>query len=67
VVVIVVVGVFVGVAVVLGSVGVVLVLLKDFRWHCSGWVCDPRRVFGSSRLREVCVREVVGESLVSDR
>ena len=52
--VIVVVGVFVGVAVVLGSVGVVLVLLQDFGWHFGGWVCDPRRVFGSSLLRE-CV------------
>jgi len=47
VVVIVVVGAFVGVAVVLGGVGVVLVLLEDFGWHYSGWVCDPRRVFGS--------------------
>jgi hypothetical protein len=52
VIVVVVVGIFVGVAVVLGSVGVVLVLLEDFGWHFGGWVCDPRRVLGSSRLLE---------------
>ena len=57
VVIIVVVGVFVGVvAVVLGGVGVVLVLLEDFGWHCGGWGCDPRRVFMSWSVS--CVRRV---------
>jgi len=37
VVVIMVVGVFVGVVAVLGSVGVVLVLLEDLGWHYGGY------------------------------
>ena len=65
-VVIVVAGVFVGVAVVLGIVRVVLVLLEDLRRHCDGWSCDPRPVFGIPRVR-VYNREWVSRRSVIDR